>query len=685
MRISVIICAYNESAWLGRCLKSLETQNYQDFEVIIVNDHSHDETAAVIEAWRRHSPLKIRPITNSRNVGLGASRNIAIDQAKNEYLFFCDGDDYLLDNRYFSEIADVLEKENPDIVVTPYVREKWGSLSYDVFTEKKQLSTQEAGQDYLSREFGTHGACAKFFRKNCFDQFRFSEHGFSEDVKCLFPVFLNAGKVLALRRYGYVYAFNPLSITQKKVLGIADLYSSLRLMLEVLTAAIELQKTGIEIDTSAYMETWKLAHAPIITQVAETELGLTNFDLLRPIRTILNEFCPAEAVTAFIDRQKTLNEHNPALPDNAIAYFQDKLKVIDTLQVQKNKVVIYTPSLGSGGLQKIAADISIALSDLGYEVILLLEKPEEVSYPHKGQIHLASFKSAAALWHLHTCEIFIDCVYEEDVKNYPVIKYVLEKFPEKFVATLHTTVNVDKYFKSAERQIAASKLKCEDLRGLICVSEPVREYFRDYYECDPANLHVLPNSIDLEHIKAAPVHKASHPYILFSGRLRAVEHKGLDLLLDAYWRTGLYKSFHLYLMGDGELPNEIKSFIEEKKLSRHVHLPGFSDEIYSYMKGAAFVFHPSRWEGFGLVNVEALACGTPVLTSIEGNAAGAVRHKENGYLFNWHSEADIDKGIKCMVKNYNKMRANCAKGVERFSFNAYRERLGQILRKKKKK
>ena len=679
MLFSVIICAYNEAAWLGRCFKSLEMQAFDNYEIIIVNDNSFDDTEALIDAWRKNSSLNIRKINNARNLGLGASRNIAIAEAKGEYVFFLDGDDYLLDNRYFAEMANALEQE-PDILVTPYARQKNEQLSYDPFTSQKYMCGIEAGQKYLSRAFGTHGACAKFFRRDCFNEHRFSEHGFSEDVKCLFPIFMNSKKVLCLRRYGYVYVFNPLSITRKTELGIADFYSSARLLTEILAAAMEYIKNGIEIDTSEYVETWRSSHAEILKKVAAADVVTHDLDIFRPFKAVFNEFCNSPEVEAFIERQRAINFAHPALPRNAAQYFLQKLAEIEKLPVIKSKIVIYAPSLNKGGLQKVAADLSRALTDLGHEIILLLEMPEEVSFPYKGRIYPGSFKSAGALYHLRTCEYFIDCVYEEDRKSYPVIKYVLDHFPRKYISTLHTTVNIDKYFKLAGKYIEEKKLLPDDFAAIFCVSENVRDTFLKTYPYKPAKLRILQNSVDLDRIRAMPPLKAAKPYILFCGRLGAVEHKGIDLLLRAYNESGLHTKFDLYMLGEGKLPATLSDYIKSHKLTSHVHFPGFSENVYSYMKSSAFVFHPSRWEGFGLVNVESLASGAPVLASTAGNASGAIKHKINGYLFNIDSYADMLAGLRYMAKHYKKMKSFCETGLEKYSYETYKENLAKALK-----
>lgn len=88
---SILLCVYNGEEVLNRCLRSLHTQTFQDFEVIVVNDGSTDETASILDNWLNILDLKI--INNGANIGLTKSLNLAIDRARYEYVVRQDADD----------------------------------------------------------------------------------------------------------------------------------------------------------------------------------------------------------------------------------------------------------------------------------------------------------------------------------------------------------------------------------------------------------------------------------------------------------------------------------------------------------------------------------------------------------------------------------------------------------------
>ena len=92
MQCSVIMPAYNSAAFLPQALDSLLSQTMDDFEVVIVNDGSTDNTQEIIDAYCARDP-RIRPFTQE-NAGVSAARNKALSMAQGDYVTFLDADDY---------------------------------------------------------------------------------------------------------------------------------------------------------------------------------------------------------------------------------------------------------------------------------------------------------------------------------------------------------------------------------------------------------------------------------------------------------------------------------------------------------------------------------------------------------------------------------------------------------------
>lgn len=110
--ISVIMGVFNSRKYLGDAIESVLNQSVQDFEFIIVDDCSTDDSPAIIEQYR-DKDARIRVITNDRNLGLTATLNKALTYAKGELIARFDADDICVHNRL--EVQQRYLYDHPDI------------------------------------------------------------------------------------------------------------------------------------------------------------------------------------------------------------------------------------------------------------------------------------------------------------------------------------------------------------------------------------------------------------------------------------------------------------------------------------------------------------------------------------------------------------------------------------------
>ena len=106
---------------------------------------------------------------------------------------------------------------------------------------------------------------------------------------------------------------------------------------------------------------------------------------------------------------------------------------------------------------------------------------------------------------------------------------------------------------------------------------------------------------------------ARPPVVLGVGRL--VQQKNFDLLVDAFARVATRTPARLAIMGQGPLEGDLRGRMAEAGLCGRADILGFSSNPWRFMRRAAVVVMSSRYEGFGNVLVEALACGTPVVST----------------------------------------------------------------------
>lgn len=112
--ISVIVPVYNAEKFLNQCIDSILTQDFSDFELLLIDDGSKDKSGKICDAYAQKD-RRVK-VFHKENEGVSAARNLGIDNAKGEYIAFIDSDDYI-DADYFS----ILMKDDIfDLVVTGY-------------------------------------------------------------------------------------------------------------------------------------------------------------------------------------------------------------------------------------------------------------------------------------------------------------------------------------------------------------------------------------------------------------------------------------------------------------------------------------------------------------------------------------------------------------------------------------
>lgn len=106
MIFSVVIPAYNAGKTIGKCLDSVFKQDFSDFEVLVVNDCSTDETKQIVEQY------KVRQIILKKNLGPAGARNAAIKEVRGKIIIFLDSDIVLRDNNALSELDKIFREKS---------------------------------------------------------------------------------------------------------------------------------------------------------------------------------------------------------------------------------------------------------------------------------------------------------------------------------------------------------------------------------------------------------------------------------------------------------------------------------------------------------------------------------------------------------------------------------------------
>lgn len=163
--VSVIIPTYNRGATIERAILSVLEQTYQDFEIIIVDDNSNDNTEEVV---KKINDNRIKYIRNNINKGANESRNIGVAEAKGEYIAFQDSDDEWMKEKLEIQLK-ALAETNSDVVASGFFRyEDDGTVST---IPEKVIRDEEISKQIMFGNFiSTQTVLGK---KHCFVEEKF--------------------------------------------------------------------------------------------------------------------------------------------------------------------------------------------------------------------------------------------------------------------------------------------------------------------------------------------------------------------------------------------------------------------------------------------------------------------------------------------------------------------------------
>ena len=228
--------------------------------------------------------------------------------------------------------------------------------------------------------------------------------------------------------------------------------------------------------------------------------------------------------------------------------------------------------------------------------------------------------------------------------------------------------------------------------AIVTASNHERELLERYYAADPALMHTVPCGVDLDRFRprdraacrAALGLPASSPVLLWVGRLEKL--KGVDILIDAVAQLD-QPDVTLVIVGGDEHARNLRAELEAQAVAAgigaNVRFEGAvpHDALPAYYCAADVCVVPSYYESFGLVAVEAMACGTPVVASRVGGLVSTVTDGVTGYLIPWRCPEPFAEKLEVLLYN-PELRANFSRAarrsVERFRWSSVALQLASV-------
>ena len=229
MKLSIIVPIYNVAPYLRKCVDSLLAQDISNYEIILVDDGSTDDSGAIadelVHAFRLSplaSRLQLRVIHQS-NAGLSAARNTGIAAAIGDYILFVDSDDYLQPN-VLGALMEQVERDNLDVLRFRYqnVRESGEAFApyKDMTNYNDYSSTPTDGLTFLNERMGIQCYVVQFLvRRDIVLQEQFTPGIYFEDTDWTPRMLLRAKRVASsdLVVYNYLWREGSITLSQKDI------------------------------------------------------------------------------------------------------------------------------------------------------------------------------------------------------------------------------------------------------------------------------------------------------------------------------------------------------------------------------------------------------------------------------------------------------------------------------------
>ena len=326
------------------------------------------------------------------------------------------------------------------------------------------------------------------------------------------------------------------------------------------------------------------------------------------------------------------------------------------------RIAIFLSDLLGGGAEKVMLNLASGFVMQGYEVDLVLAK-KEGSYVSQvpSEIRLIDLKAKSLLRSTSLLSRYLNQEKPvaflsalEDTNLVALLAKQLAKVDVPLIVTVHNNLSQESrnatslkrrfvpylipwFYPFADRVVAVSEGVANDLKKLGLRSNNIKVIYNPIVT--PKLIQKLQEPLD------HPWFADGEPQVILGvGRLN--QQKDFSTLIQAFAKVRQQQKAKLVILGEGEERFHLESLVKELGIAEDVALPGFVDNPYIYMAKATLLVLSSAWEGFGNVLVEAMAAGTPVIsTNCESGPAEILANGKYGKLVSVGDSRELARAI----------------------------------------
>lgn len=352
---------------------------------------------------------------------------------------------------------------------------------------------------------------------------------------------------------------------------------------------------------------------------------------------------------------------------------------------KKHKIFILVDQLSKGGAERSAAFLSKFLADKNIVVKIMINN-DEIEYKYSGEIlNLGKIRADKTNYFNKIKRLYIfykyinsnqfDFIIDFRMKrfDYQEFLFAVLLFKSKLIVTIHSSM-IAYYFP--KNKFLAKRIY-EQAYKIVTVSSKINSKIIADYDYDKNQIQTIYNPVDADYIDACSKEllDIDYEYILAIGSMGHVNVKQFDKLIISYNESILpSKNIKLLILGDGVMKTELELKVQKLNIQNNVIFKGFVDNPYKYMKKAKFMVLSSKFEGFPMVLIETLTCGSPVVAfDCFSGPSEIICHKKNGLLVDNQNFKKLTEAMNTMILDrelYTICKENSKKSTTQFSLEA---------------
>lgn len=211
-KISIIIPTHNRFEYLTVLLNSIFRQTYQNFEIILIDDLSTDETN---EVYGNYHDRRLKYYLNHENLGSGLNRQKGYNLSHGDYIIFCD-DDYFIDNNYFFDLINIFKDNNVNVICSEsYIHhEKEDKYGYsNTHINEEIIDSVEYLKNFMTVYQKPTSLFPAAFRRSTLIKAQFKEMTMMNDTSIYLRALMMGGKTFINKKIIGIYRFHGENVT----------------------------------------------------------------------------------------------------------------------------------------------------------------------------------------------------------------------------------------------------------------------------------------------------------------------------------------------------------------------------------------------------------------------------------------------------------------------------------------